>query len=75
MLFGEFFKLKHQPCVNGDWPCQWEMAIFDPSPHRIHTPLTDHREIGTGDYVGDPYGCAAFDAIPPMGGTRQMSDI
>jgi len=19
-----------QPCVNGDWLCQWEMAIFDP---------------------------------------------
>ena len=25
-----------QPCVNGDWLCQWEMAIFDP--HRMHTP-------------------------------------
>ena len=23
-------------CVNGDWLCQWKMAIFDP--HRIHTP-------------------------------------
>jgi len=22
-------------CVNGDWPCQWDMAIFDI--HRIHT--------------------------------------
>jgi len=26
-----------QPCVNDDWPCHWERAIFDP-PHRIHTP-------------------------------------
>jgi len=51
------------------------MAIFDPSPHRIHTPLTEHREIGTGDYVGDPYGCAIFDANPSMGASGQMSEI
>jgi len=31
-----------QPCVNGDWLCQWEMAIFDP-PQNPH-PLTDHQK-------------------------------
>ena len=31
---------QRQPCVNGDWLCQWEMAIFDP-PQNKH-PLTDH---------------------------------
>jgi len=67
-------KRQRQPCVNGEWPCQWEMAILTPS-HTQFTPFTDHQTIGTGDYVGDPYGCAAFDAIPPMGGTRQMSEI
>jgi len=31
------FSLKRrQPCVNGDWLCQWERVIFDP--HRIDTP-------------------------------------
>ena len=45
-------KLRHchhsyerQPCVNGDYLCQWEMAIFDP-PQNQH-PLTDHQKIGT----------------------------
>jgi len=36
-----------QPCVNGDWLCQREMAIFDP-PQNKH-PLTDHQKIGTDD--------------------------
>ena len=51
-----------QPCVNGDWPCQWEMAIFDhtQNPH----PLTDHQKIGTGDYIGDPYGYAKSGVNP-----------
>jgi len=31
-------------------------------------PLTDHQKIGTGDYVGGPYGCAKFGANPSMGG-------
>jgi len=39
---------------------------FDP-PQNSH-PFTHHQTVGTGDYVGDPYGCAVFDAIPPMGG-------
>jgi len=31
------------PRVNGDWLCQWEMAIFDPLQNR-HA-LTDHQKI------------------------------
>ena len=53
-------------CVNGDWLCQWEMAIFDP-PQNPH-PLTDHQKIVASDYVGDPYGCAKFGANPSTGG-------
>jgi len=34
---------QRQPCVNSDWLCQWEMAIFDP-PQNSH-PLTDHQKI------------------------------
>ena len=30
-------------CVNGDWLCQWEMAIFDPLQNRH--PSTDHQKI------------------------------
>jgi len=55
-----------QQCVNGDWLCQWERAIFDP-PQNKH-PSTDHQKIGTGDYVGGPYGCAKFGANPSTGG-------
>jgi len=32
-----------QPCVNGDWLCQWERAIFDPPQNP--QPLTDHQKI------------------------------
>ena len=35
--------LQHQPCVNGDWRCQWEMANSDP-PQNPHS-LTDHQKI------------------------------
>jgi len=42
------------------------MAIFD-SPQNPHH-LTNHQKIGTGNYVGSPYGCAKFVANPPMGG-------
>jgi len=33
-------------------------------------PLINQRKFGrpTGNYVGDPYGCAKFGANPPMGG-------
>ena len=56
-----------QPCLNVDWLCQWEMAIFDP-PHRINTPWPITKKFGTGDYVGGPYGCAKFGANPSMRG-------
>ena len=55
-----------QPCVNGDWLCQWEMAIFDP--HRIHTPWPITKKFVASDYVGDPYGYAKFGANPSTGG-------
>ena len=42
------------------------MAIFDP--HRINTPWPITKKFGTGDYVGDPYGCAKFGANPSTGG-------
>jgi len=32
-----------QSCVNGDWPCQWDRAIFHP-PQNPH-PLTDHQKL------------------------------
>jgi len=53
-------------CVNDDWPCQWERAIFDP-PHTEFTPLNRSQKFGTGDYVGGPYGCAKFGANMPTG--------
>ena len=31
-------------CVNGDWLCQWESAIFDPLQNR-HVPSTDHQKF------------------------------
>jgi len=30
-------------CVNGDWLCQWEMALFDPLQNR--QPSTYHHKI------------------------------
>ena len=57
---------QRQPCVKGDWLCQWEMAIFDP-PQNKH-PSTITKKFGTGDYVGGPYGCAKFGANPSMWG-------
>jgi len=33
--------------VNGDWLCQWEMAIFDPIQNRHLS--TDHQKIVTGN--------------------------
>jgi len=44
----------------------WEMAIFDP--HKIDTPQPITKKFVTGDYVGDPYGCAELGAYPPTGG-------
>ena len=57
---------QRQPCVNGDWPCKWEMAIFEA--HRIHAPGPITKKFGTGDYVSDPYGCVKFGANPSIGG-------
>ena len=53
-------------CVNGDWLCQWERAIFD-HPQNRHL-STDHQKFVTGDYVGDPYGCAKLGAYPSTAG-------
>ena len=38
------------------------------TPHRIDTPQPITKEIVTGDYVGDPYGCAKLGAYPSTGG-------
>ena len=38
------------------------------SPHRIRTRQPITKKFVTGDYVGDPYGCAKFGANPSMGG-------
>jgi len=46
--------------VNGRWQFS--------TPHRIKTPRPITKKIGTGDYVGGPYGCAKFGANPSMGG-------
>jgi len=44
------------------------------TPQNPH-PLTDHQKIGTGDYVGGPYGCAKFGANPSMRASGQMGEI
>ena len=46
--------------------CQWERAIFDPPQNRHPQPITN--KFVTGDYVGDPYGCAKLGAYPSTGG-------
>ena len=38
------------------------------TPHRIDTPQPITKIFVTGDYVGDPYGCAKLGAYPSMGG-------
>jgi len=38
------------------------------TPQRIDTPQPITKKIVTGDYVGDPYGCAKLGAYPSMGG-------
>jgi len=54
-----------EPCVNGDWLCKWERAIFDPLQNRHLS--TDHQKFVTGDYVGDPYSYAKLGAHPSTG--------
>jgi len=36
-------------------------------PHRIDTPQPITKKFVTGDYVGDPYGCAKLGAYPSTG--------
>jgi len=36
--------------------------------HRINTPQPITKTFVTGDYVGDPYGCAKLGAYPSTGG-------
>jgi len=38
------------------------------TPHRIDTPQPITKKFVTGDYVGDPYGCAKLRAYPSTGG-------
>jgi len=38
------------------------------TPHRIDTPQPITKLFVTGDYVGDPYGCAKLGVYPSMGG-------
>ena len=54
-----------QPCVNGHWLCQWEMAIFDPPQNRHPSTIT--KQFVTGGYVGDPYGFTKLGAYPSTG--------
>ena len=41
---------------------------FSTPPHRIDTPQPITKKFVTGDYVGDPYGCAKLGAYPSKGG-------
>jgi len=38
------------------------------TPHRINTPQPITKKFDTGDYVGDPYGCAKLGAYPSARG-------
>ena len=38
------------------------------TPHRIDTRQPMTKKFVTGDYVGDPYGCAKLGAYPSTGG-------
>jgi len=44
-----------------------EKRNFRP-PHRINIPKPIIKKFVTGDYVGDPYGCAKLGAYPSAGG-------
>ena len=45
------------------------------TPHRIDTPQPITKKIVTGDYVGDPYGCAKLGAYPSRGASGHMGEI
>jgi len=51
-----------QPCVNGDWLCQWERAIFDPLQNRH--PSTDHQKLSQVITSATSYHCAKLGAHP-----------
>jgi len=48
--------------VNGKWQFS--------TPHRIDTPQPITKKFVTGNYVGDPYGCAKLGAYPSTGDFR-----
>jgi len=50
--------------VNG----KWQLSTL----HRIDTPQPITQKFVTGDYVGDPYGCAKLGAYPSMGASEHM---
>ena len=45
------------------------------TPHRIDTPQPITKKFVTGDYVGDPYGCAKLGAYPSTGASGHMGEI
>jgi len=45
------------------------------TPHRIDTPQPITKKFVTGDYVGDPYGCAKLGAYPSRGASGNMGEI
>jgi len=45
------------------------------TPHRIDTPQPITKIFVTGDYVGNPYGCAKLGAYPSMGASGHMGEI
>jgi len=45
------------------------------TPYRIDTPQPITKKLVTGDYVGDPYGCAKIGAYPSTGVFGHMGEI
>jgi len=60
--------LQHQPLVDGDWLCQWEMAIFDP--YTIDTPQPITKKI-----VGLSATPTKFGAYPSTRASGRMGEI
>ena len=62
-------------CVNGDWPCQLEIAIFDPLPHITFNRSPKYLlEVITSSAHGATF-VATFGANPPIGASEQMGEI
>ena len=53
--------------VNGKWQFS--------TPHRIDTSQPITKKFVTGDYVGDPYGCAKLGAYPSKGVSGHIGEI